>query len=70
MPKKLPDVLAPDVDEFCYILAQAIIRLLEEEDSANRKNKKHSQDSRDNAIKATPIQSRSLMQTQEESIDQ
>jgi hypothetical protein len=31
MPKPTAVILEPDVDDFCYLLAQAIMRLLEED---------------------------------------
>ena len=70
MPEQLPEILEADIDDFCYLMSQGIMRLLEEEDAANRRGQKHSQDSGDSHAKAMPVQAEGLNQTSEEDIDQ
>jgi len=56
MPEETLVVLEPDVDDCCYLFAQGIMRLLEEEDAAHRKKQKQSQDSEDQSTTASRIQ--------------
>lgn len=36
MPKRASVILPPDVDEFCYLIAQALVRQFNEENATNR----------------------------------
>lgn len=69
MAKPVSIVLEPDIDDFCYLLAQAIMRQLEQEDAAIRGKQKHSQGRDNEDTTASPVKGVDSNQTEEILID-